>query len=190
MLTNLPEDETVLFHPIVFFDQGTYFFETRRRLDGAALLGCGLAGSNGTWENGTCVVMDPIEPLRRLDAECAAEGSGYTVRCSGVGRGSWGLLAMLGPAEMERVKAAAGELPERPAGFSDDEWLLRHAFADERVRENSFLAATLARLPMIFARATEGCIQFRMPRIETSSRSFHAGLRLVAVVDAGTYHND
>lgn len=185
MLTNLPEDETVLFHPIVFFDQGTYFFATRRRLDGAALLRSGLEGLSGTQVNGLCVVMDPIDPLVQLNAEYTSAGAACQVSCPGIAAGGWGLLAMLGPAEMARVKVAAGELPERHAGFSDEEWLLRHAFADERVRENSFLAATLARLPMVFARGSEGEIRFPLPRSQLDSQVLSVSRNLVVVVDMG-----
>lgn len=184
MLTNLPEDETVLFHPIVFFDQGTCFFETRRWLDGDALLRCGLAGrirgSNHTVEESELLVLDPMEPLRRLDATWTSagrpgngkpghgsRGSGWTVHCSAIARGSWGLLAVMGPGEIARVQAAAGELPRRRPGFGAEEWLLRHAFSDERARGNSFLAATLARLPILFARAQEGEIHFQLPSYDT-----------------------
>ena len=196
MLTNLPEDETVLFHPIVFFDQGTYFFETRRRLDGQALLGCGSAVSSEP--NGAGIVIDPLDPRRRLDATCALArpptngrrewgeaARTWMLRCPAIARGSWGLLAMLGSEEMERVKAAAGVLPEKPAGFADEEWLLRQAFSDERVRENSLLAATLARLPIIFARATAGEIQFQLPLIQGRDENVGSICRFVAVVDAG-----
>jgi hypothetical protein len=185
MLTNLPDDETVLYHPIVYFDQGTYFFETRRRLDGAALWRCGLAGLNGHRAAGSIIVMDPLEPLRHVEAEWTAKGAACTVRCQELMRGSWGLLAMLGPAEIERVKAAAGELPGRQVGFGDEEWLLRQAFADERVRENSFLAATLARLPIVFARATAGEIQFQVPATPVNAHGLDAGRHLVVVVDTG-----
>jgi hypothetical protein len=89
----------------------------------------------------------------------------------------------MGPEELDRVRAAAGELPERHAGFGEEEWLLRHAFSDERVRENSFLAATLARLPIVFARAEEGGIRFRHPLLHFNGRYLGADCHLIAVVD-------
>ncbi len=203
MLTDLPEDETILFHPIVFFDQGTYFFETRRRLDGEALLQRGLRGSSGDLRKRTeadgHLVMDPIEPLRRLDAVWIPptrpgdprqgnpdlDGK-CEVHCSAIIPESWGLLAMLGSEEIERVRSAVGGLPARPAGFGEEEWLLRHAFSDERVRDNSLLAAMLARLPILFARAHVGAITFRPPRCTCGRRLLDSHCRLVVIVETGS----
>jgi hypothetical protein len=92
-------------------------------------------------------------------------------------------MAILGTEERQRVRAAVGKVPARHAGFSDEEWLLRHAFSDERVRENSFLAGTLARLPMVFARAGAGEVQFHLPHV--AAQFLGADCCLVAVVDVG-----
>lgn len=173
MRINLPEDATVLFHPIVFFDQGTYFFETRRRLDGAALFRCGQVdrpvGADGDSAQTSILIIDPLEPLRRMEAEVTLlrrpAGWECNIHCTSLEPGGWGLLAALGADEMRRVRMATVPIPDRPVEFNADEWLLRHAFADDRVRDNSFLAATLARLPMVFARAGAGTIAFTFPAI-------------------------
>lgn len=149
------------------------------------------------------LILDPIHPLKRLTAtsvysvQAATRGSALSdvqlacrVRCPNIAAGTWSLLAILGPEQVDRLHTAVGGVPPKPPGFGEEEWMLRHAFADERVRENSFLACTLARLPLLFARASAGGVRFRSPLVPPDHIPRGHNCRLIAVVDTGVYGDD
>lgn len=76
----------------------------------------------------------------------------------------------------------------RAVGLSlmDAEDLLRLAFCDDNVRDNSLLATTLARLPLLFAKAAKpGHVQFRFDDVADLGVPEDGEHWLVAVIDTG-----